>query len=164
MGGLVITQTAEACPELIRTLAYVTAFAPRNGESLSQLSLPDSGSLLNQNRIVDRESGRMSVRPEGIDDVFYHDCPVADIELAHRHLVPAIALAPVITPVSTTAERFGVIPRVYVECTEDRAIRPVTQRQQISNNPMQAVFTLPTGHSPFFAAPQELTRILLSLL
>lgn len=163
MGGLVITQASELRPDRIKALVYVTAFMPRHGESLSQLSLNDQESLLNQNREIDRERGIMWVRPEAHREVFYHDCSDEDAARAAQLLVPAVAIKPNTTPVRTTADGFGRIPKYYVECLQDRAIRPHTQRLMYQNTPCQRVFTLDASHSPFFSMPEELVRCLLAI-
>lgn len=163
MAGLVITQTAELRPDKVKALTYVTAFLPRNGESLSQLSLVDNDSMLNQNRELDRERGIMWVRPEARRDVFYHDCSEQDVARAVARLAPAVAIKPNVTPVHTSADNFGRIPKFYVECLQDRAIRPHTQRLMYQNTTCQRVFTLDAGHSPFFSMPDELARCLMAI-
>ena len=163
MAGLVITQAAELRPDKVKALAYVTAFMPRDGESLSQLSMADKGSPLNRNRELDREKGIMWVRPEALREVFYHDCSDEDVARAAAMLAPAVAIKPNTTPVHLSAERFGRIPKVYLECRQDRAIRLPTQRLMHHNTPCQRVFRLDASHSPFFSMPEELARCLLAI-
>jgi pimeloyl-ACP methyl ester carboxylesterase len=163
MGGLAITQAAELRPDKIAALVYITAFIPRDGESLSQLSMTDQASLLNQSREIDRERGLMWVRPDAHREVFYHDCQEEDAVRAANLLAPAVAIKPNITPVHLTAERFGRIPRYYVECLQDRAIRIQTQRLMHENTPCERVFTLDASHSPFFSMPDELARCLMAV-
>jgi hypothetical protein len=56
---------------------------------------------------------------------------------------------------------FLALPRFYVECTQDRALGPRTQRAMYEALPCRRVFSLPTGHSPFIAAPRALADCLL---
>lgn len=163
MGGIVITQAAEYRPDRIKTLVYVTAYIPRDGESLSQLSTADSGSLINQNRVVDRDRGAMWVRPEALREVFYHDCSDEQVERALGLLAPAIATKPAGTPVHLTEANFGRVPRVYIECFQDQAIRLPTQRQLQANNPCIRVISMDAGHSPFMSRPVELAQHLDSI-
>ena len=160
MGGMVITQAAEWRPDRIRTLVYLTAFIPRDGESLSQLSMVDPDSLLNQNRVIDRERGAMWVRPEALRAVFYHDCSDEDAQCAERLLAPEIAIRPMTTALRITPENFGRVPRAYIECLQDRAIRLPTQRLMQANSPCEKVISMDTSHSPFLSAPAELARLL----
>ncbi len=53
--------------------------------------------------------------------------------------------------------------RVYIECTEDRAVTPFIQRKMYTEIPCEKVYSLPSSHSPFFSKPQELCAILLTL-
>lgn len=63
-----------------------------------------------------------------------------------KNLVPLIEKVklnsvnrPLATPVRTTAARWGSIPRVYIECTEDRAISISTQRSMYTQVPCERV-------------------------
>ena len=58
------------------------------------------------------------------------------------------------------AERFGRLPRHYVECLEDRAIAIADQRAMRAKTPC-AVHTLPASHSPFYSMPERLVEVLL---
>jgi len=64
------------------------------------------------------------------------------------------------TPLHTTADRFGLVPRHYVECTEDRVISIVAQREMAQEAQCREVFTLRTGHAPFLAMAGPLAAIL----
>jgi hypothetical protein len=69
-------------------------------------------------------------------------------------------VTPFVTPVAITAERADSIPRSYIECLNDIAIPLWFQRQMQAGMPCDPVHALPTGHSPFFAAPAALARLL----
>src|SRR5437868_5719798 len=60
-------------------------------------------------------------------------------------------------------ERFGQLPRVYIECLQDRAIGPALQQRMYTAMPCQQAISLQTGHSPFYAAPEQLARELSAL-
>ena len=62
-----------------------------------------------------------------------------------------------------TDERYGTVPRVFIECLQDGAIPIEVQRQMVAEVPCETVLTLDTSHSPFFSAPEELVEHLLSL-
>ena len=61
------------------------------------------------------------------------------------------------TPIPDTS-RAEALPRVYIRCTNDRAIPPDYQTTMSASLQPDHVRTLPTSHSPFFAAPQALAR------
>jgi hypothetical protein len=65
--------------------------------------------------------------------------------------------------VTLTAERFGSVPRAYVEATDDRAISLEMQRDMQALLPCEPVITLECDHSPFYSAVPELVEALLSL-
>jgi pimeloyl-ACP methyl ester carboxylesterase len=163
LGGIVITQVAEERPEKIQRLVYLAAFLVQNGESLFQVAQTDSDSLVAPNLIVNEEQGSVTFK-EGapLKDMFYGDCSDEDVARATSLLVPQ-ALAPLATPVRITAEHFGRVPRVYIECLRDRAISPSIQKMMYTATPCQTILSMQTSHSPFFSAPQELVRHLTSL-
>jgi len=158
MGGVVITQAAENRSKNVEALIYVCAFLPRSGESLIALARTDTQSRLLPNLVFD--AGLHSVRSEAASEVFYHDCPQTEAARASGLLVSE-PVAVVETPVHVTEERYGRIPRTYIECTEDRALGLGLQRRMHAAMPC-TVLSLPTGHSPFFAAPERLVEHLIA--
>jgi pimeloyl-ACP methyl ester carboxylesterase len=163
MGGIVITQVAEERPEKIQTLVYLTAFLPQNGESLLQLARMNSDSLLTPNLMANEEQGYLTFK-EGapLKEIFYGDCPEGDVARAISLLVPQ-AIAPMAASVRITAEHFGRVPRVYIECLRDRTITPPIQKMMYMATPCQTILSMETSHSPFFSAPQELVQHLTEL-
>jgi pimeloyl-ACP methyl ester carboxylesterase len=162
MGGGVITQTAEYRPEKIKSLVYLTAALPRNGESMLQSAQQDTESLVLPNFVPSSDQSFATFRAEALRETFYADCSDEDIALARTMLVPQ-ALAPLHTPVQTSAAKFGRVPRVYIECLQDRALTPSFQKQLYMALPCQKVITMDTSHSPFFSAPGELAAHLAAL-
>jgi len=162
MGGVPITQGAEYRPDKIKTLVYLAAFLPRNGESLAKLSGQDKGSLVPAARIISGNGTFTTLKTEALKNTFYGDCPEEDIALARAALTPQ-PLAPGATPVSTTQENFGRVPRVYMTTLFDRALTPEMQKRMFTALPCRQVIPLHTGHSPFFSAPGELVRHLTAL-
>jgi hypothetical protein len=65
-----------------------------------------------------------------------------------------------ITPLQLTEKNYGRVPRVYIECTEDKAVTPFIQNKMYTEMPCEKVYSLPTSHSPFFSRPKELVEIL----
>jgi hypothetical protein len=73
-------------------------------------------------------------------------------------------LAALTSPLRVTAERFGRVPRAYIECTDDRAISLEMQREMQAALPCDPVITLECDHSPFYSAASELADSLLTLV
>lgn len=161
-GGIVISEVAEAMPEKIARLVYVCAFLLRDGESLVEAAQEDRTSVLLGNLIPSEDQRAATLRAEVIADAFYGECSDQDVALARALLAPE-AMAPLATPLHLTAERFGRVPRVYIECLRDRAVPPALQKRMYAAQPCERVITLDTDHSPFFSRPDELVRHLLAL-
>ena len=160
MGGVVITQAAEERPDRIQALVYLCAFLPANGQSLFAIASQDTQTKL---VTVPSTDGSLTLKTEQLKEVVYHDCSDGDVAFALERLVPQ-PIAPFATPVHTTEANFGRVPRVYVECLQDHVISPHIQKQMYTASPCKRVITMDTSHSPFFAAPEELTEHLLSVL
>lgn len=160
-GGIVISQAAELVPERISRLVYLSAFLPANGQSLSRLAAADAGNPVASSLRISADQQLASLDPARVGELLYPDCPESDVALARQRL-RAEPLVPFITPVAITAGRAGSIPRSYIECRDDVAIPLWFQRQMQAGMPCDPVHALPTGHSPFFAAPGELARLLAS--
>ena len=160
-GGAVITQVAEHRPDAIDTLVYLSAFLPPDGMSVMDLAQRDRDSAVLRSLVVDEQAGHATVRQDAIGEAFYHDCPAAVLHLARALLRPE-PFATIATPVSTSPDRFGAIPRVYIGCDDDRAITPGAQTAMRDEVPCDRVLTLGTGHSPFFADPEGLATALVA--
>jgi pimeloyl-ACP methyl ester carboxylesterase len=163
LGGITVTAAAERVPDRIRKLVYLCAFILRDGQSLYQLldptapadSVPPKGS--SWDIVVS------PVPPVDRRDIFYNGCSDADVAFAFARLRPQ-ANAPRLTKVSLTPGRFGRVPRAYIETTDDQAVPLAMQRGMQASTPCGEVCSLPTGHSPFFAAPAALADALASLV
>ena len=160
MGGVVITQAAENCPKQIAALVYVCAFLLRNGDSLMTWASQDQTSMVNPSTTKPRADGALEFKREHSREAFYGSCADDDVAFAQSRLV-AQSGAPLGTQVETTAERWGRIPRYYVECARDRAIGLGLQREMQKHSPCQQTFSIDTDHSPFFSASEQLADILL---
>lgn len=158
-GGIVISQAAELVPERISRLVYLTAFLPADGQSLSRLATADPDNAVATSARISADQQFISLDLDRVRELLYADCPESDIALAQQRLC-AEPVRPFITPVTLTAGRAGSIPRAYIECLNDIAIPLWFQRQMHAAVPCDAVYSLAAGHSPFFAAPAELARLL----
>lgn len=154
-GGLVITQTAEQRPGMVKALVYLSAFLLQNGERCVDRHDPES--LARENLVLSNDGGN-----ERVKEMFYSDCSDKDIAWAQSLLVPA-PLQIAFTPVATSENNFGRVPRYYIECLRDRAITHSCQRRMYTALPCKHVFTLDTSHSPFLSAPQALVDHLLTI-
>ena len=159
-GGMVISVVAEAAPELVSRLIYLTAFVPADGQSLFGITKAHGGEPMPI--VVDQPT--RSCLPGELDPVelFYHDCSEEDAAFALAGLCPEPIFG-LMGPVRLSAARFGSVPKDYIECREDRAISLTRQRQMQQVWPMQRVRSLPTAHSPFLSNPEALAACLSEL-
>ncbi len=162
MGGIAVTQAAELVPERIAKVVYLTAFLPKDGESLQHLAaLPENPEdivvpnceIAPPDAIIPDWAARAA---------FYHRCSEADADAAIAQLNPQ-PLPPLATPVQITPERAGAVERHYIACTDDRAIPIALQRRMIEESPCASVTEIDADHSPFICKEPELVKALLAL-
>ena len=160
MAGMIISQVAEHVPDRIEQLVYVCAYLPRDGQSAFDFTDPDS--LLPPNLLVSADQRTATIRPEAIVPIFAADCPAAIQELVVTRHQPE-PLAPFQDRVALTAQRFGQVPKCYIETLHDVGISTNLQRQMLAANGAVAhLAALDCGHSPFFARPAELAAMLIN--
>lgn len=166
--GVVASQVAEACPERVDRLVYVAGMMLPDGVSFAEVVAtvladePNAGGI--GPHLVwsdDRLTSRVPV--EAARRIFYHDCPADLAEAAARRLTPQPERGRAVRP-RLSAERFGRIPRFYVEARADRSVVPAVQRRMQALVPGAKVAALPTGHTPHLSAPQELADRLIPWL
>lgn len=159
--GIMISQAAEYRPDKIEKLIYLAAYLVPNGKTQREYSLQDTEGVLKP-FVTKYEATNSTTLGHAIyKEGLYHDCEdsiteLAKVLLSHEPFVTGV------TPLQLTDKNFGRVPRIYIECTEDKAVTPFIQRKMYSETPCEKVYSLPTSHSPFFSKPKELTEILLT--
>jgi pimeloyl-ACP methyl ester carboxylesterase len=161
-GGIAITQAAEARSERIRKLVYLAAYLIGDGETIVPYFMSDADSLIMPRLILNRDEGWDMLKREAFRGALYADCPDEDVALANALLTPEPA-APTATPIRTTPERWGSIPRTYIHLRNDRAVSGNLQKRMFTAIPCEQVIAMDTSHSAYFSAPDELARNLISL-
>jgi pimeloyl-ACP methyl ester carboxylesterase len=160
--GIMISQAAEYRPHKIEKLVYLAAYLVPNGKTQKEYSIQDTEGWLRPFVTQHPETNSHTLQPIIFKEGLYHDCEDDITELA-KILLSNEPMESAITPLELTEENFGRVPRVYIECTEDRAVTTFIQRKMYSEMPCEKVYSLPTSHSPFFSRPKELVDILLNL-
>lgn len=156
--GVVISQAAEYRPHKIEKLIYLAAYLIPNGKTQREYSMQDAKGWLKPYVVQHAETASHTLQPEIFHDGLYHDCD-SDITEAAKYILSHEPVESGITPLQLTDERFGSVPRYYIECTEDRAVTPSIQRKMYQETPCKKVYRLQTSHSPFFSRPKELVDI-----
>lgn len=162
MGGTVVSQAAEARPDKVKTLVYLTAFLMKDGQSLEQEWADDEGAAIKAYAVPSSDGTSLSFKEGWAEDAFCQDCSPEDIARLESHLRDEPA-RPFGEPIHVTEERWGRVPRVYIEALKDLAISPAEQKQQYTALPCERVISIDAGHAPFLTKPNELAEALRSL-
>jgi pimeloyl-ACP methyl ester carboxylesterase len=162
MGGAVISAAAEQRPNKVRKLVYLCAFLLKRGTSLLTMVQGDTQSTVLAELDFAPDGSAVTVKAAAQRELFYSDCTAADTHWAQAQL-GAQPAAPLATPLRLTAANWGRLPRVYLECTLDRAIPLSLQRAMVAALPCERVITLDAGHSPFLSVPALLASHLNTL-
>ncbi|MFT4563838.1 MAG: pimeloyl-ACP methyl ester carboxylesterase [Gammaproteobacteria bacterium] len=180
-GGLTISHVAEAVPELVQAIVYLTAVLVPNSESggaifnhptfassaVSALligSEQDNGCAL---RIDPRSDDVAYSRAMG--QAFYHDVSADRIAAITNLLHCDEPIDPAIAPMSITRERYGRVARHYIHMIDDRVLPPASQDYMVEHldasgiGGATTVHRLSGGHSPMFANPSALRDVLVSI-
>ena len=160
-GGVVISAAAEAAPEAVSGLIYLAASLLPRGQTLTGA----------WRAYTDAAAEWVAPEPDGtsfrITPGCYHRlfCPDSDAATAAQAeaRLRTEPFAAFMTPMRITPERFGGIPRAYVETSRDLIIPPDFQRSMQAALACDPVVTLDADHSPFLAIPDRLAEVLIEL-
>ncbi len=162
-GGIVLSAAAEADPAAMDRLAYICALLVPEASRREQLNalLPQHPELAAGGSLVGNGAG-IAMDPEIGVQFFGQNVPAKYAAEARRLL--AEPLAPLATPLIVTPERWGRVPRTYIECLQDRVMAIGHQRAMVALSPGTDVVTLDSDHSPFYSMPEQLADALEALV
>jgi len=160
--GVLISQAAEYRPDKIEKLVYLAAYLIPNGKTQREYSVQDTGGWLKPYVTIHPDLNASTLQPEIYKEGLYHDCEDYITELA-KLLLSYEPIESGITPLQLSDEHYGRVPKVYIECTEDRAVTIFMQRKMYAETPCDHIYSMDTSHSPFFSKPEELCGILCNL-
>ena len=161
-GGVTVSQAAEHRADRITRLIYVSAFLLPNGVSFQQACQNVQESDVLNNLVLSEDKTTVTIKKDALHHAVAHDVPLEKFQAALPNMV-AEPTGPLGSPVAITPERWGNIPRYYVECTEDRAVPIAVQRSMHQTTGVKKVYTLKSSHSPMFSCPDQLANILLDI-
>jgi pimeloyl-ACP methyl ester carboxylesterase len=156
-GGIVIADAAEKAPAKVKTLVFMAAYLPQDGDSLVSLAQKDPDAKIGPHLQIKKEQGIASIEYSARADLFANGAPEG-LRKAIPDLILDEPLAPLATPVHVTAARFGRIDKVYIHTAMDQVISPAFQAKMVAVTPVRAQFTLQTGHTPFLTDPDGLAK------
>ena len=184
--GIVISQAAEKSGGRIAGLVYLAAYMVPNGKAMMDYALLDPQSLVARNvsppfdamrarrllglfrtrwlrlllpRLLPASLQTHRLKRAVYREALYHDCP-DEITALGEALLESEPNWAGFTPLRLSAEAYGSVPRIYIECLQDRAVTIGLQRQMQRDSPCTHVYSLDSGHSPFFSQPEALAQLL----
>jgi len=163
-GGVVISQVAEAIPDRIACLVYLAGMMLPSGTGFADIIkrlAPDQPEAVGIARhLVWSEDGlSSSVPPDAAIATFYQDCDPVEARWAASKLTPQPERGRAVRP-NLTVERYGRVPRLYVEAANDRAVVPAAQALMQELSPGARRVVMDTGHAPQLAQPERLATLL----
>jgi pimeloyl-ACP methyl ester carboxylesterase len=163
MGGIVSSQVAERRPRRLAAVVYVNGLLFRARENLvgfldehAHLGVED---LVLKNMRVAEDGLTATFPQEAATEVFYNTSPRELASWAAAHLRPQ-RMQVYRDTLELTPDRYGSVPRFYVEGLRDNAVSIAYQRAMTGRTPCERVFTLDCDHSPFLSKPEALADIL----
>jgi pimeloyl-ACP methyl ester carboxylesterase len=161
MGGVVATQGAARCPESVAALVYAAAFAPKDGQSLLDLTkLPEGAGDQVQANITVLGDPPVAVMPAAASRQALYGCCTDEVAAAAVARQRPQPVAPFVTPVAIPPGALDGINRYCVLCTRDRAIPPPLQRRMSAENACADIVEIDTDHTPQLSRPNELALAL----
>jgi pimeloyl-ACP methyl ester carboxylesterase len=164
MGGMVITQAAARSPQDVAQLVYVAAFLPQDGQSLIDITqLPEgAGDSVQANLVVDGDPPVATFPPEAVREALTHcaEDEQAAWAASIRGQQPVVPFTQPVALDGPGADAFGALPRAYVVCLQDRAIKPALQRRMLEAAGCDPVIEIDTDHSVWASRPDELAAAL----
>lgn len=169
-GGMTASQVAEAMPERVRALVYLAGMMLPNGmrfaDVVAACEQADPGADyrgIGPYLVWNADHSRSGVPPEAALALFLHDC---DERTAREGALKLCSQAESGRAMynQLTPERYGSVPRIYVECTQDRSVVLPVQRRMQQLSPGATRLSIDCGHVPQIACPQMLSDRLLPLL
>ncbi|MDL9978476.1 alpha/beta fold hydrolase [Microbacterium sp. ASV49] len=152
-GGIPASVAAADQPS-VRHIVYVTAFALDEGESL----LGAVGGVAPSWWRIDGDLVSTGTEEDPAAHVFFNDVSADVAEAAVARLKPQSLRAFTDT---LTAAAWHTVPSTYLITERDNAI-PVFAQEQLAARAGSTVHRIDTGHSPFYAAPEAATELILA--
>lgn len=180
MGGAVLTRAAQLAPELLANAVYVAAFMPAsNTPAIAYVQMPENagelvGPLLRADPSV---VGALRLDLASHDpaycqqlrDAFFGDVDPTLADGALGLFTPDAPAGIALGATILTDDGWGSVPRTYITCAQDMAVRPALQKRFISDadaafpaNPTSVV-TLDASHSPFLSMARQFANIVTKL-
>jgi len=158
MAGMIISQIAENMPNKIEKLIYVSAFLPKNGQSLNGIV----DKFLNGQQLdifeFNEDYSLIGIKKEALPTVVCADCPdqMKEVLVKYHRPDPVKALNDVVN----IGANFNKVPKYYISTKNDNAVPFELQQQMIKENGgVKKVYEMNTSHLPFVVDPSRFIEI-----
>ena len=159
-GGIVISEAAERAPDRVARLIYCAAMLVDDGETMAAMRARLDASAAPMVRLQREPDGVMfRADPHSAADFIYSRAASEDRDPLIDAMVAEPRASFQIAP-HLSHERYGRVPRAYIECLHDEAIAIELQRRMRESQPCDVVITLDADHAPYLSAPQALADAL----
>lgn len=165
MGGVTASQASELRPERVVLAIYLCAFMLPDRMSVLQFYAQHLEPWMQgaHKRVThDAEGLRSMIDPVSAVDVFYQLSDRAVAEAAARRLTPQPEAGRG-SPLQLSPERYGRVPRVYIEALQDRSVHLPLQRKMQEITGCDAVYALDSDHAPQLSMPGALAKALIDV-
>lgn len=161
LAGAVISQVAEAIPDNIERLVYVTAFMLQNGDSaLDAMQRDKAGQFLPRLAFSDDQTSATSDEATW-REVAFHDVNETSILEALPLLRGPQATEPFMAKVAVSEARFGSIPKTYIRTDIGKMLTPTLQDEMLKNWRVDQIHVLNSGHFPALSLPDQLVQAMI---
>ena len=152
-GGFVITQV-EDDPK-VKSLAYVAALVPYDGETIPVLSAHASANKLAT--YFDSKDGFIKLTKKGIQTAFANDLPANEQAIVYATQTPA---SETVFGAKSGAPAWKNKPSFYVVAKKDGAINPVLERFMAKRIKAKTI-ELDASHVPMISKPREVSKLII---
>lgn len=163
-GGLVVSTAAEQAPTAMDALVYICAMMLPDGMSRAAFKALEDPTPAFDALISPVANGAGTVVDPARAAAVFAQLSPPDLVAAALPRLLAEPHGPRSTPIRVKPERWGRLPRTYVECTADRTIPITSQRKMQALSPGAKVVTLHSDHSPYLCCPAELATALIGAI
>lgn len=178
--GPVLTRVAQQTPELVAHAVYLSAYMPASDvPAVAYTRVPESADDRVAPLLVGDPARTGALRldlatddavyRQRLREAFYGDVDPVRAEAATGLLTPDGPAGIMLGTTTLTDDGWGSVPRTYLVCAQDMAIRPALQARFVAeadaafpHNPT-FVSTLDASHSPFLAIPETLAEAVVDL-
>jgi pimeloyl-ACP methyl ester carboxylesterase len=163
-GGCVITNASAGLP-MVKSLVYIAAYAPDEGETLTDAGTLGGGSTdLTKHLVLLPYPGAPEGDADGyIDPEYFHELFCADVDAGLARFMAAgqrgVAVSGLVTPSGVPGWR--TIPSWYMVAVNDATIPPEAERAMASRAGARTV-EVASSHAAMISHPRDVTELIVA--